>query len=154
MKAGGVKESPLAEILCRPEGSALFFHKCGDTCDLDADTQTELTISECRFEAESELPEGGDYIRHINRFGGSFTRVENVKSSGPERGDVPKKTNDVVALAATPLLVASTISNEAGESSSELDQPGDYPVTDYDAFNRMLSLCKVFLSSWSWFRPS
>ena len=55
---GGRPESerPLAEILCRPEGSALFFRKCGDSCELDAVTRTELVVSDCRFESQNRFP--------------------------------------------------------------------------------------------------
>ena len=49
-------ERPLAEILCRPEGSALFFRKCGDSCELDAVTRTELVVSDCRFESQNRFP--------------------------------------------------------------------------------------------------
>ena len=165
------RESPLAEILCRPEGSALFFRKCGETCDLDAATQTELTISECRFEDESELPGGGNYVRLVNHFGPGFIdATAEPDLSEPERGDLPKKSGEVVALAATPLLVPSPTGHtqataqpgtqpgtqpsarptvhpgvhpvQTAESSGESDPMEDYPVTDYDAFNRMLWLCK------------
>jgi len=140
------KESPLAEILCRPEGSALFFRKCGDTCDLDAARQTELTISDCRFEAESELPGAGNYVTLVNKFGAGFIDSGETESgnSQPERGDLPDKADtskpqEVVALAGVaapppppppPLLLPSS-----GEASGQPDQTEDYPVTDYDAFN-------------------
>ena len=152
---GDKKESPLAEILCRPEGSALFFRKCGDTCDLDAARQTELTISDCHFEAESELPGAGNYVTLVNKFGAGFIDSGETESgnSQPERGDLPDKADtskpqEVVALAGVaapppppppPLLLPSS-----GEASGQPDQTEDYPVTDYDAFNRMLSLCKFF----------
>ena len=50
------EDRPLAEILCRPEGSALFFQKCGDTCELDSVTRTELVVSDCRFESQNRFP--------------------------------------------------------------------------------------------------
>uniref|UniRef100_A0A0P5MUZ4 Uncharacterized protein n=1 Tax=Daphnia magna TaxID=35525 RepID=A0A0P5MUZ4_9CRUS len=88
-------ERPVAEILCRPEGSALFFRKCGDTCELDAVARTELSVSDCRFEPQSRLPV--HFIDWINRF--ALTNVNGGKGSDgmdddlsePERGDLPQK---------------------------------------------------------------
>lgn len=88
-------ERPVAEILCRPEGSALFFTKCGDTCELDAVARTELSVSDCRFEPQSRLPV--HFIDWINRF--ALTNVNGGKGSDgmdddlsePERGDLPQK---------------------------------------------------------------
>ncbi|KAI9552709.1 Major facilitator superfamily domain-containing protein 6-A [Daphnia sinensis] len=88
-------ERPVAEILCRPEGSALFFRKCGDTCELDAVARTELSVSDCRFEPQSRLPV--HFIDWINRF--ALTNINGGKGSDgadddlsePERGDLPQK---------------------------------------------------------------
>jgi hypothetical protein len=88
-------ERPVAEILCRPEGSALFFRKCGDTCELDAVARTELSVSDCRFEPQSRLPV--NFLDWINRF--ALTNANSGKpasgvdedQSEPERGDLPQK---------------------------------------------------------------
>lgn len=88
-------ERPVAEILCRPEGSALFFRKCGDTCELDAVARTELSVSDCRFEPQSRLPV--NFLDWINRF--ALTNANSGKAAGgvdddlsePERGDLPQK---------------------------------------------------------------
>jgi hypothetical protein len=88
-------ERPVAKILCRPEGSALFFRKCGDTCELDAVARTELSVSDCRFEPQSRLPV--NFLDWINRF--ALTNANSGKTAGgvdddlsePERGDLPQK---------------------------------------------------------------
>ena len=86
-------EEPVAEIFCRPEGSALFFRKCGPSCQLGSVTRTELAVYDCRFEDRSALPE--NVLEWINRFGmpsGSSLSGMDDDESEPERGDLPRKT--------------------------------------------------------------
>lgn len=85
-------EEPVAEIFCRPEGSALFFRKCGPSCHLSSVTRTELAVYDCRFEDRSALPE--NVLEWINRFGmpsGSSLSGMDDDESEPERGDLPRK---------------------------------------------------------------
>lgn len=88
-------EEPVAEIFCRPEGSALFFRKCGPSCHLESVTRTELAVYDCRFEDKSTLPD--NVLEWINRFGvptGSSLNGIDDDESEPERGDLPRKFPD------------------------------------------------------------
>jgi len=55
-RTGATLRPTSAEILCRPEGSVLFWPLCGATCDLNVTHRTELVVSDCRFEPQSALP--------------------------------------------------------------------------------------------------
>ena len=120
-------ERPVAEILCRPEGSALFFRKCGDSCELDAVTRTELSVSDCRFEPQSRLPV--NFLDWINRF--ALTNANSGGKTGdeddlsePERGDLPQKI--------PPVPTQSSGDRDEGEQF----QPTDVETEDLGPINQ------------------
>ncbi len=138
-------ERPVAEILCRPEGSALFFRKCGDSCELDAVTRTELSVSDCRFEPQSRLPV--NFLDWINRFA-----LTNANSGGkaaidddlsePERGDLPQKIpsqpsghEDGEQFEPTDVETEDLSGGQSGSSPSGI-APYDY---DYEENHRPVS---------------
>lgn len=150
-RAAPETDRPVAEILCRPEGSALFFRKCGDSCELDAVTRTELTVSDCRFEAQSKLPV--NFLDWINRFALSGGKSGSASGdidddddlSQPERGDLPQKVstpspNDVKEESDPFHLVdvepeENLLPDQSGASSSGV-APYEY---DYDENHRQSS---------------
>ena len=97
-KKCSIKLSPLFSIDGDETGSALFFRKCGDSCQLDSVTRTELSVSDCRFEEETRFP-GSSFLDWINRFAlpnpnaasGGSEDEEDGEGSEPERGDLPQK---------------------------------------------------------------
>lgn len=135
-------ERPVAEILCRPEGSALFFRKCTDSCELDAVTRTELSVSDCRFEPQSRLPV--NFLDWINRF--ALTNINSGKTAGngdeesePERGDLPQKfpthENDPFHLDNGQTdQTESLLPGQSGSSPAPGVDPFDY---DYDENHRL-----------------
>lgn len=137
-------ERPVAEILCRPEGSALFFRKCSDSCELDAVTRTELSVSDCRFEPQSRLPV--NFLDWINRF--ALTNINGGKTAGeeesePERGDLPQKyptqENDPFHLRNSE-TDESLLPGQSGSSPTPGVDPFDY---DYDENHRLDGIAEV-----------
>ena len=118
------RDRAVTEILCRPEGSVLFFRQCGTSCDLDTTVRTELVISDCRFEALSKLP-ARNWLNWINHVPLPDPSVND--SSEPERGDLPQKVVD------QPPEGSSSNEPEAGQSQEtegQWAQEGSNPVGD------------------------
>ena len=140
-------ERPVAEILCRPEGSALFFRKCGDSCELDAVTRTELSVTDCRFEPQFRLPV--NFLELMNRF--ALTHINSGKGSmdgddddlsEPERGDLPQKVpaqavghveEETDPLADIETVDDTLFPDQSGSYSSSGVAPYEY---DYDENHR------------------
>ena len=110
----------LIRLMDDETGSALFFRKCGDSCQLDSVTRTELSVLDCRFEPQTKFP--GNFLDWINRFhppasGGD----DGDDGSEPERGDLPQK---IPTASPSPSDFDADFDYESASSLPGEQQPG------------------------------